>query len=109
MAVSEAMVERLDEDMNFVDKIITREKTWIFQYDPETKRQSGTRTNFRNRCFVCARGLVHREFVLTGQTFNGRLKDHVRRVRSGIIDVWIIYHESARLFDEVPQAYSGCL
>jgi len=31
---------RLKIEQNFLDKVITGDKSWVFDYDPETKRQS---------------------------------------------------------------------
>jgi len=34
------LLERIQSDRNFLKNVITGEETWIFEYDPETKRQS---------------------------------------------------------------------
>jgi len=34
------LLERIQRDRNFLKNVITGEETWIFEYDPETKRQS---------------------------------------------------------------------
>ena len=33
------LLERIRNDRNFLKNVITGEETWIFEYDPETKRQ----------------------------------------------------------------------
>jgi len=33
-------LERIQSDRNFLKNVITGDETWIFEYDPETKRQS---------------------------------------------------------------------
>jgi hypothetical protein len=33
-------LEQIQADSHFLDKVITCDETWIFTYDPETKRQS---------------------------------------------------------------------
>jgi len=34
------LLERIQSDRNFLKNVITGDETWIFEYDPETKRQS---------------------------------------------------------------------
>jgi len=34
------LLERIENDNNFFKHIITGDETWIFEYDPDTKRQS---------------------------------------------------------------------
>jgi len=34
------LLERIQSDRNFLKNVITGDVTWIFEYDPETKRQS---------------------------------------------------------------------
>ena len=34
------LLERIQRDRNFLKNVITGHETWIFEYDPETKRQS---------------------------------------------------------------------
>ena len=34
------LLERIQSDRNFFKNVITGDETWIFEYDPETKRQS---------------------------------------------------------------------
>jgi len=34
------LLERIQSDRNFLKNVITGEETWIFEYDPEKKRQS---------------------------------------------------------------------
>jgi len=34
------ILERIDDDQNLLDLVVTVDETWIFTYDPETKRQS---------------------------------------------------------------------
>ncbi|KAG5331092.1 SETMR methyltransferase, partial [Acromyrmex heyeri] len=38
VAASETLIEMADSDPNFLDKIITGDESWCFQYDPSTKR-----------------------------------------------------------------------
>jgi hypothetical protein len=79
-------VEQLQED-NFLDRVITGDETWYYQYHPKTKRQS---TEWRSKnsprpkkplmsksknktmliCFFDFRGIIHFEFVPEDTTFN---------------------------------------
>ena len=34
------MLEKIRDDPNILYQVITGDETWVFQYDPETKRQS---------------------------------------------------------------------
>ena len=34
------ILKQIEENLKVFDDVITFDKTWIFQYDPETKRQS---------------------------------------------------------------------
>jgi hypothetical protein len=34
------VLEKIEEDPNFLSSVVTCDETWLFQYDPETKRQS---------------------------------------------------------------------
>ena len=36
----EDMLEKIKDDPDILRQIITGDETWVFQYDPETKRQS---------------------------------------------------------------------
>ena len=81
------LLERIQSDKNFLKNVITGDESWIFQYDPETKRQSKEWHTFasphpkkvrRSRlkiksmliCFSDSQGIVHTEFVPQGQTVN---------------------------------------
>jgi len=91
----------------------------VFDYDPETKRQSEEwYTNISPRpkkarmsrsrvktmiiVFFDSRGIVHKEFVPSGQTVNRafykdvlkRLRKRVQRVRRDITDDWVLQHDN---------------
>ena len=68
-------------------KVITGDESWVFDYDPETKRQSEewhTKSSPRPKkarmsrsrvktmitLFLDSRGIVHKEFIPPGQTVN---------------------------------------
>ena len=44
MAISRELLDSVTSAPNFFSAVITRDETWIFEYDPETKykAQSGT-------------------------------------------------------------------
>jgi len=91
---------------NFISNIITGDEAWVYGYDPETKQQSSQWKSpnslwpkkVRQVCsnvksmlivFFDIQGIVHKEFVLPGQTVNGkfycevvkRLREDIRRNR----------------------------
>ena len=102
--------------------VITGDECWVYGYDPETKQMSSqwstspsprpkkarqVKSNIKTTliAFFDIDGLVHHEFVPTGQTVNNefygtvlqRLRDAVRRHRpekrrSGN---WILHHDNA--------------
>ncbi|KAM7313634.1 putative histone-lysine N-methyltransferase SETMAR-like [Ixodes scapularis] len=112
--------ERFETDPEFLDRVITGDETWIFEYDPESKRQSSEWHTTESPCqkkarmgksrikamlivFFDRKGVVQREFVPQGQTVNKefyyevlkRLRNRVRRVRKEICDNWILHHDNA--------------
>lgn len=116
---SQEMLE-LFEDDDFLETVITGDESWIFAYDPETKRQSAewhttssprpkkarmskSRTKAMVIVFFDRHGIVHHEFVPTGTTVNAafyvevlkRLKQRVNRVRPAIKDSWRLHHDNA--------------
>jgi len=113
---------RLEIEPHFLDKIITGDETWVFDYDPETKRQSEewhtkssprpkkarmSRSRVKSTSMVIvffeSRCIVHKEFVPPGQTVNHafykdvleRLHKGVQRVRTDIADNWVQHHDNA--------------
>ena len=110
------------QDPHFRERVITEDKAWIYEYDPETKRQSeewkhpgSPRTKkVRKSCskiktmlivFFDIRGVVHHEYVPPGQTVNAifhvevlkRLHEHVRRARPELWaeNTWIVHQDNA--------------
>ena len=113
VTIRQDLLERQDD---ILGRVITGDKTWVYQYDPETKRQSpqwktanSSRTKeFRHSKsrvkiillnFFDIRGIVHCEFVQTGQTVNEvyclevlkMLRKKVRRKRAELFtnNSWI--------------------
>ena len=75
------------DDETFLSRFITGDETWVYGYDPETKRQSSqwksstsprpktvrqVKSNLKSIIisFFDIEGIVHKEFVPTGQTVN---------------------------------------
>ncbi|PNF16231.1 hypothetical protein B7P43_G15109 [Cryptotermes secundus] len=84
------LLDLCESDPHFLDNVITGDKTWVFEYDPETKRQSAEWHISASPCpkkgrmskskvkvilivFFDIRGLVHLEFVPHGTTINAKL------------------------------------
>ena len=95
------------DDETFLSRVITGDESWVYGYDPETKRQSSqwksptsprpkkarqVKNNLNSMIitFFDIKGIVHKEFVLTGQTVNSgfycevllRLCEKVRKTSS---------------------------
>lgn len=114
------LVEEDKKDRNFRKSIVTGDETWCFQYDPETKRQSAewthpeepnpTKSRMKKSkiksmliCFYDSKGIVHKEWLPTGQTVNDvfylmkRLLSRIRRVRPEYHKEgsWRLLHDNA--------------
>lgn len=119
--ISSECFEESVSNETFLSKIITGDETWVYGYDPETKRQSShwksaasprikkarmakSKVKVMLIVFFDCEGLVYSEFVPQGATVNGsyytevlrRLYQAVRRKRpekkeSG----WILHHDNA--------------
>lgn len=120
--VCQDLLEKIGEDPEFLGRVITGDETWVFQYDPETKRQSlqwmtpnsprpkkarmsKSKIKVMLTAFFDQKGLVHHEFVPEGQTVNqhfyqqvlNRLHDRVRRSRRALWrdKSWLLHHDNA--------------
>ena len=116
----EELLQVCEGDPDFLEKVITGDETWTFQYDPETKRQSAEWHTANSPCpkkaqmsksktktmliaFFGVKGIVHYEFVPPCQTVNAayyqevlkRLKRSVARKRRDIKDSWKLHHDNA--------------
>ena len=40
LEICQDLLERLEIERNFLDKVITGDESWVFDYDPKTKWQS---------------------------------------------------------------------
>ena len=84
LEICQDLLGRLEIEKIFLDILITGDESWVFDYDPETKRQSEEwhTKSFRPKkarmsryrvktmiiVFFDSRGIVHKEFVPPGQT-----------------------------------------
>jgi len=109
------------DDEMFLSRVITGDESWVCGYDPETKRQSSQwkspsprpkkarqmKSNLKSMIitFFDIKGIVHKEFVPTGQTVNSgfycevlqRLCEKVRRHCSQLWreQTWLLHHDNA--------------
>jgi len=119
VTICQDLLERQDD---ILGRVVTGDETWVYQYDPETKRQSAqwkTANSLRPKkfrqsksrvktmllTFFYIRRIVRYEFVPTGQTVNQvyylevleRLRQKVRRKRPEIFanNSWVLPHDNA--------------
>jgi len=122
MSICTDLCDRAQNDPNFMSSVITGDECWVYGYGPETKQMSSqwstsssprlkkarqVKSNIKTMliAFFDIDGLVHHEFVPTGQTVSKEfyktvlqcLRDAVRRHRpekwhSGN---WILHHDNA--------------
>ena len=120
LEICQDLLGRLEIEPNFLHKVITGDESWVFDYDPETKRQSeewhtkssprpkkARTSRFRVKTMIIvffdSRGIVHKEFVPQGQRVNHafykdvleQLRKRVERVRRDIADDWVLQHDNA--------------
>ena len=120
LEICQDLLGRLEIEPNFLHKVITGYETWVFDYDPEPngKVRNGTRKFLLIQrkhawadpawkqwllLFFDSHGIVHKEFVPSGQTVNHafykdvleRLRKRVQRVRNDIADDWVLQHDNA--------------
>jgi hypothetical protein len=80
--VSEELRQIASDDATFLSRVITGDVSWIYGYDPGTKQQSSqwrspnsprqvkSKVKSMLISFFDIKGIVHKEFVLAGQTVN---------------------------------------
>jgi len=115
-------LQTIENDPGFLEKVITCDETWIFQYDPETKRQSmhwktpGTPRSKKARMskskfkamltvFFDIKGIILAEWVPEGQTVNqtyyiellNKLRERIRKKRPELWSSgdWVLHHDNA--------------
>ena len=120
--VCEDITERLEAEPDFLNSVITGDETWVFKYDPETKRQSrewksyGSPRPMKARkskskvkvmliMFFDIQGIVHFEFLPQGQIVNQTVyKEILRRLVRSVRDkrrslweanAWALHHDKA--------------
>lgn len=116
------IMQQLAADPGLLEKVVTCDETWIFQYDPETKRQSmhwKTQSSPRMKkarmsksklkamliVFFDVRGVIMVEWVPEGQTVNQKyyievlekLRERVRKKRPDMWknNSWILHQDNA--------------
>lgn len=120
VSISRELLHRVGSEPGFLERVITGDESWVFEYDPETKRQSSewhspgsprprkarmskSRIKSMLIVFFDSKGVVHKEFLPPGQTINAafylevlkRLRNRVARVRPEIANNWILHHDNA--------------
>ncbi|UYV73991.1 hypothetical protein LAZ67_11001742 [Cordylochernes scorpioides] len=107
LATCEDMLEMTRTDPEWKDKIITGDETWVYGYDPETKRQTAewrgqgeprpkksrilkSRNKVLLVAFLDNKGIVHHEYLPAGQTV---IKEMPEKWTNGD---WILHHDNAR-------------
>ncbi|UYV68186.1 hypothetical protein LAZ67_5003296 [Cordylochernes scorpioides] len=114
------IVDLIQNEPDFLNSVVTGDESWMFEYDPESKRQScawHTKSSLRPKkarmsksriktmiiVFFDIRGIVHCEFVPRGKAVNSafylevlrRLKRRIARVRTDIKDTVKLHHDNA--------------
>ncbi|UYV66870.1 hypothetical protein LAZ67_4003188 [Cordylochernes scorpioides] len=118
--VCREMLNELENNLDFLDNVVTGDESWTFQYDPETKAQSSewhtpasprpkkarmskSRVKTMLIVFFDKRGLIHKEFVPQGKTVNAefykevlrRLHKAVKQKRQDLAQRWRLHHDNA--------------
>ena len=94
--VCQHILEQLKTEPNLLKRVVTGDESWIFKYDPLTKRQSlkwkstlslrpkkarvfKSKTNVMLIAFFDVHGIVHAEFLPQGQTINQHVYKNILR------------------------------
>ncbi|UYV83427.1 hypothetical protein LAZ67_23000974, partial [Cordylochernes scorpioides] len=123
MDVRKNMVEMTRTDPEWMQKIITGDETWVYQYDPETKRQSSqwiergepkpkkarfTKSKVKTLLVTIfdINGLVHHEFIPFRRTINQEVYLGIMRLLREAVRLkrperwqnndWILHVDNAR-------------
>jgi len=116
------ILQNIENDPNFLENVITCDKSWFSQYDPESKRQSmhwkspssprqkrerQSKSKFKALMTFLSdiRGIVHVDWVPEGQTVNQvyykefmtNLRDRMRRKRPEMWKngSWVLHQDNA--------------
>ena len=120
--VAQDLLDTANTDPQFLNTVITGDESWVYGYDPETKRQSSqwkhpesprpkkarqvpSKMKVMLTVFFDIRGIVHHEYAPEGQTVTKeyyqdvlrRLRDAVRRKRPDMWTAknWQLHHDNA--------------
>ncbi|KAJ4427937.1 hypothetical protein ANN_23947 [Periplaneta americana] len=115
------LLDTTNTDPGFLNTVITGDESWVYGYDPETKRQSSqwkhpesprpkkarqvrSKIKVMLTVFFDVRGIEHHEYAPEGQTVTKeyydilrRLRDAVRRKRPDMwtVNNWHLHHDNA--------------
>ena len=123
VAACQDLLNMINGDKNFLDRVITGDESWCFVYDPETKRQSSewvgehsprpkklrfqkSKVKTMLTVFFDSQGIVQEEFVQEVFSVNaeyykgvlGRLTSRIRRVHPALYRT----REFSLLHDKAP-------
>ena len=120
--VCQDILDQLETEPSLPKRVVTGDESWIFEYDPLTKRQSlewksalsprpKKASVFKSKikvmliAFFHIYGIVHAEFLPQGQTINQhiyknisrRLMRSVREKRRELLETrsWLLHHDNA--------------
>ena len=94
--VCQDILEQLETEPNLLKRVVTCDESWVFEYDPLTKRQSlewksalsprpkkarvfKSKTKVMLIAFFDVHGIVHAEFLPQGQTINQHVYKNILR------------------------------
>jgi hypothetical protein len=122
LSVATNMLQEAESDENFIAQIITGDETWVYGYDPETKRQSSqwksadfprpkkalqvwSKVKVMIIVFFDMEDIVHYEYIPHGQTVNQqfylqvlkrlRLVVSHKRPQKRAAGAWALHHNNA--------------
>jgi len=120
MNICADILQNTENNPNFLENVITCDESWVFQYDPESKRQSmhwkrpsspkqkkawQSKSEFKAMMIVYfdIRGTVHMDWVPEGQTVNQvyckevltDLRERVRRPEMWKNGSWVLHQDNA--------------
>jgi len=133
LSVATNMVQETELDENFMGQIITGDETWVYGYDPETKRRSSqwksadsprpkkarkvrSKVKVMLIVFFGMEGIVHYEYVPQGQTVNQqfylqvlkrlRLAVSRKRPQKRAAGAWSLHHDNVPAHTQhIPSRY----